>query len=201
MHGGANMAYRLLAVLACLILPTSVLAHGAHDSLSCTGCHALHTAKGELIFAVPPNKKDVNARTGQPNSGITALCLGCHETPDKGGMGIKPIESHMSHPFGLSSVNSKVAHVPPELLENGRFECTACHDPHPSNPNYKYLRIDTSGGAKMEKFCVACHPAKADASHIPPLELFSSMDENKSRAPIAPAPERRGEPRRQAPPQ
>lgn len=187
------MAYRLLVLLAFILLPTSVMAAGPHEGLTCAGCHAPHAAKGDLIFAVSPNLKDVNKRTGQPNSGTTALCLGCHQAPDKGGIGIKPIESHISHPYGLSSVNSKVAHVPAEFLKDGKFECTACHDPHPSNPNYKYLRIDTSGGAKMDRFCAGCHAKKADAKQSQGLEFFSSMDENRSKAfsPIAPAPERK----------
>ncbi len=172
---------RCLVVLGFLILPTRVLAFGPHDALTCNGCHAPHTAKGEFIFAVDPNTKDVNSRTGQPNSGVTALCLGCHQDPANGGAGIKPIASHVSHPFGLTTVNQHVANVPPGLLENGRLECTACHDPHPSNPNFKYLRVDTSGGAKMDKFCVTCHGMKADADKGKGVEFFTSMDESKPR--------------------
>jgi hypothetical protein len=33
----------------------------------------------------------------------------------------------------------------------------------------------------MQKFCAACHPAKADAAASQGLELFTSMDENKPR--------------------
>ena len=55
----------------------------------------------------------------------------------------------------------------------------------------------------MDKFCVACHAAEADASHIQPLDFFSSMDESKSRAPspAAPpvAPEKKAEPTKPAP--
>lgn len=144
--------------------------------------HSPHAAKTEsLIFSVAPNTKDVIKRTGQPSSGMTALCLGCHQTPDKGGVGIKPIASHMSHPYSLASVNPKVASVPPELLRDGKFECVACHDPHPSNANYKYLRIDTAKGAKMDKFCAGCHPAKADAKVAQKPDFFSSMDESRFR--------------------
>ncbi len=169
-------------MLGFLVLPTSVLAFGPHDGLSCTGCHALHTAKGDVIFAVAPNTTDINSRTNQPESGIAALCLGCHQDSANGGLGVKPIASHMSHPFGMTSVNPKVANVPSGLLENGRFECTACHDPHPSNPNYKYLRVDTNGGKDMQRFCVTCHGMKAEAQKSQGLEVFSSMDESKAGA-------------------
>ncbi len=182
------MKRRVFAVLIgilTLALPVAALAAGGHDGLSCTGCHALHTAKdGNLIFAVDANKKDINPRTKQPYSGITSLCLGCHQTPEKGGQGIKPIGGHVSHPYGLSAINSKVAHVPAELLRDGKFECIGCHDPHPSNPNYKYLRIDTAGGAKMDVFCAACHPMKADpkSAAAAKTRMFSSMDENAGMA-------------------
>jgi predicted CXXCH cytochrome family protein len=184
----------LAAVMLCLV-PVVVFAAGAHDGLECTGCHALHTAKdGSLIFAVETNKKDINPRTKQPYGGITALCLGCHDTPEKGGQGIKPVESHTSHPYGLTSVNSKIARVPAEFLRDGKFECISCHDPHPSNLNYKYLRIDTANGSKMDVFCAACHPMKADPKSAANAKatLFNSMDENLykasgSEAPAAPA--------------
>ena len=169
---------RMVLVIICLLLPISAFAYGWHDGLVCTGCHAIHTAKDALIFAVPANKVDVNPRTKKPYTLITSLCLGCHETPEKGGMGIKPISRHMSHPFGLSSVNPKVASVPADALRDGRFECVSCHDPHPSNPNYKYLRYDPGvNGSKMQNFCAVCHPMKADPNSIVRGKPFTSMDE------------------------
>jgi predicted CXXCH cytochrome family protein len=172
----------LLSVIiaaAVFIVPVLALAAGGHDGLTCTGCHALHTAKEEaLIFAVDANKKDVNPKTKQAYRGITALCLGCHETPEKGGQGIKPISGHMSHPYGIASVNQKVAKVPAQLLRDGSFECISCHDPHPSNTNYKYLRVETANGAKMETFCAVCHPMKADPkASAEKVRMFTSMDE------------------------
>lgn len=161
------------------LVPLTTYAAGPHDGLTCTGCHGLHTAKSSTdIFAVEANSKDMNPRTKQPYGGITALCLGCHETQEKGGQDIKPIGGHSSHPYGLTSVNPKVARVPNDLLRNGRFECVSCHDPHPSNTNYKYLRVDTNGGAKMELFCAVCHPMKVDPKEAVVKErLFNSMDE------------------------
>ncbi|HSQ78045.1 MAG TPA: cytochrome c3 family protein [Nitrospirota bacterium] len=178
------------AIMLCLV-PVVAFAAGAHDGLECTGCHALHTAKdGSLIFAVDANKKDINPRTKQPYGGITALCLGCHDTPEKGGQGIKPVDSHTSHPYGLTSVNAKVARVPAEFLKDGKFECTSCHDPHPSNTNYKYLRVDTANGSKMDVFCAACHPMKADpkSAAASKTTLFNSMDENLYKASGSEAP-------------
>jgi len=159
----------LVVVLA---LPVVMLGAGPHDSLSCTGCHGIHNAKtGELIFAVDPNKKAINPATKQPFSGTTALCLGCHATEAEGGMGIAPVSASHSHPYGVVP-NPKRASVPADALRDNKLECVGCHDPHPSNTNYKYLRVDTSGGSKMENFCAECHsaeagpgPAKAAQSH------------------------------------
>jgi hypothetical protein len=182
-----------LALAVLLTAPVAALAAGGHDSVGCGGCHSIHAAKGDMLFAVGPNKVALNAKTKQPYTGTTALCLGCHEESSKGGQGYAPIHANMSHPYGLATVDPKVAKVPPELLrEGGRFECLGCHDPHPSNPNYKYLRVDTGNkGQNLDAFCGVCHPIKADASATANKPaIFTSMDETGNRtmkAPAAPA--------------
>ncbi|MBA3071843.1 MAG: cytochrome C [Nitrospirae bacterium] len=170
-------------------------ASGAHDGLLCTGCHGIHNAKGEIIFAVEPNKKSINPKTKQPYTGTTALCLGCHETPDKGGMGIMAVSPNMSHPYGIVP-SAKVANVPGTFLRDNKLECVGCHDPHPSNPNYKYLRVDAEKGAKMQNFCAMCHPMKADPKVVREMKIFDSMDERNFTlptpvAPAAPAPKKK----------
>lgn len=171
------MRFRRFAVaLVAALFPLAALAAGGHDSVGCTGCHGIHNAKGEVIFAVPANKVALNPRTKQPYGGTTGLCLGCHEETSKGGQGYAPVSSHISHPYGLERVNPKVAKVPSEFLNAGRFECVGCHDPHPSNPNYKYLRVDTAKGSKMDQFCAMCHASKSDLVAAAPV-IFSSMDE------------------------
>jgi predicted CXXCH cytochrome family protein len=178
-----SIVSRLALVLA-LTAPAAALASGAHEGIGCTACHAIHTAKGEIIFAVAPNKSVINPKTKAPYTGTTALCLGCHEESSKGGQGYAPVHSNMSHPYGMAAVDPKVAKVPAELLrEGGRFECLGCHDPHPSNPNYKYLRVDTGPkGGNMDTFCAACHPIKADAAAVATkAALFTSMDETGNR--------------------
>ena len=182
---------KILVALVVPMLPLAALAAGAHDMVGCTGCHSIHNAKGEFIFEVAANKKATNPKTGQPAGGITALCLGCHQTKDKGGQDMAPISAHISHPFSLAEVNPKVARVPAEGLRQGKFECTGCHDPHPSNQNYKYLRVDVGAkGGAMEKFCAACHTSKADPTAVQNVAFFTSMDErvaHKAPAPAAPA--------------
>lgn len=180
----------LLAAFAAAMLPLSAHAAGGHDSVGCGGCHGIHSAKGDIIFAVAPNKVSLNPRTKQPYTGSTALCLGCHEETSKGGQGYAPVAGHMSHPYGLASVDGKVARVPPELLREGKFECVGCHDPHPSNTNHMYLRMDTAKGSKMDAFCAACHSTKVDgALAAQNAVMFTSMNESAGRAaPKAAAP-------------
>ncbi|HTN50935.1 MAG TPA: cytochrome c3 family protein [Anaeromyxobacter sp.] len=170
---------RLALCLALLVgaLPLPALAAGGHDAVGCIGCHGARKG-GSGGFAVPPNQQVLNPRTKQPYSGTTAFCLGCHAETKDGGQGYAPISAHMSHPFGLASVNPRIARVPAELLRDGRFECMSCHDPHPSNPYHKYLRIDTAKGARMDTFCAVCHPIKADAAVAAKAPIFDSMDES-----------------------
>lgn len=155
-------------------------AFGPHEALDCLGCHDPHYAKAKKLFKV---KNDVypNPRTGKPVSGISALCLGCHNLDKFGGANIKPIFLHMTHPVGVEP-NPKIAQVPVKLLRNGRLQCVSCHDPHPSNPNWKYLRVSTKGGTQVGKFCAVCHTAKADLKYYnvaskDQIKIFSSMNE------------------------
>jgi predicted CXXCH cytochrome family protein len=183
---------KLAALLVSFLAPAAALAAGGHESVGCSGCHSLHSAKGNLIFAVAPNTKYLNPKTKQPYTGTTALCLACHQDEKNGGQGYAPVSQHVSHPFGLATVNPKIANVPPQLLrEGGRFECMGCHDPHPSNPNYKYLRVDVGAkGQKIDAFCGVCHGSKADAK-AEKVAIFTSMDETAPKAapaaPVAPA--------------
>jgi predicted CXXCH cytochrome family protein len=183
------VSLRVLGVgILVLVVPVFAFAAGAHDGLNCVGCHGIHTAKGDIIFAVEPNKKALNPRTKQPFTGTTALCLGCHETIERGGMGIAAVSATHSHPFGVSP-NPKVASVPDTFLRDSKLECVGCHDPHPSNVNFKYLRVDTAKGAKMGDFCAMCHGSKADPAALKSMKIFNSMDERKAgaAAPAGPA--------------
>jgi len=177
-HGRKAMLKKFLLSLTFVVLGAGAAwAGGAHEGLQCTGCHNIHYAKGPIIFEVAPNTKAAPQGVTLSSKSIAALCLGCHSDADKGGMGILPIEAHTTHPYG-KSVNRKVANVPAELLRDGVMDCVSCHDPHPSNPNYKYLRVDTKGGKNMQEFCDLCHPAKVDKSfNRGALKIFNSMDE------------------------
>ena len=171
---------RLAAALAACAVASSVLAAGGHQKLVCSGCHSMHDGQGAYLAALAPNVKMPERRTGLPHGDPTAGCLACHADASEGGKGILPVSEHMLHPFSIEKPNPRVAKVPEQLLRGGRFECLSCHDPHPSNPNYRYLRIASRGAPSMSQLCSLCHVRKADPNYTPP-RLFDSMDERLER--------------------
>ncbi|MEW6087998.1 MAG: cytochrome c3 family protein [bacterium] len=145
----------ILFTMFLMVLASSYSVFAQHDN-NCKDCHSIHDAKGEKIIAVAPDTKTINPATKKPLSGISALCQGCHI-----GEGGPEIGIMKSHPVGIVP-NPKRAQVPPEWLrDGGLFECSSCHDFHPSNPNYKYLRADVgANGSDLGKFCAVCHSDK-----------------------------------------
>jgi hypothetical protein len=127
----------------------------------------------------------VDPRTGKANLALSALCLSCHADAEEGGRGAAPVSNHFNHPFSVAKPNPELARVPAELLRDGRFECIGCHDPHPSNPNYRYLRIAVTRTPTLSELCTVCHPGKSGRAARAP-SLFSS-DEREAR-PAASAP-------------
>lgn len=169
----------LLALAGMLLLSATARAAGLHEGLDCLGCHDPHYAKAMKLLKVN-NPKHPNPRTGTNIDGVSALCLGCHNLAETGGAGVRPVYLHMTHPVNVKP-NSKIAKMPESLARDGMIQCVSCHDPHPSNPSWRYLRVDTEDGASVGKFCMACHPAKTDAAFYKTdaksLKIFSSMNE------------------------
>jgi predicted CXXCH cytochrome family protein len=130
-----SLALLLLAALA----PSPARPAGGHDKVTCVGCHGIKN----VAF------------------GTSGFCLVCHSSKEQGGRDILPISRHVSHPYGLAEIDPRIARVAPELLRDGRFECLSCHDPHPSNGNFAYLRVAVKAH-DMNVFCAACHPSKSD---------------------------------------
>jgi len=145
----------LLSLVASLfVFANSSFAYGPHDP-NCVECHSIHMAKGDKLPAV--NLSQDKYKTGETVKGTDAFCLGCHNK----NVGILPVDLHKTHPVGITPKKAKVPAS--NLAADGMFGCMSCHDPHPSNPNYKYLVVDTNGGKNMGKFCSYCHPAQASS--------------------------------------
>ena len=165
------------------LLSSTANAAGPHDSVTCLGCHSAHFAIDDKIFAVK-NTRMMNPRTKESFDGLIAEnCLGCHELTQFGGAGIRPVHMHTTHPIGMKP-NPKIASVPQNMLKDGKLDCVSCHEPHPSNKNFMYLRVDTGkDGENIQKLCAACHSAKADFTSVgikkvSDIKIFSSMNQD-----------------------
>jgi predicted CXXCH cytochrome family protein len=134
----------------------SAQAAGPHDA-NCVSCHNVHYAKGNFIIGPQPNTSMDNPAANAKVAGVDALCLGCHNDAE----GIMPIHLSTTHPTGVAPTYVK---VPEKLLRDGKMSCVSCHNPHPSNTNYKYLVADTKKGNNMGVFCAVCHGEQADGA-------------------------------------
>lgn len=130
-------------------------ADGPHDD--CKMCHK-DEDDDPSEFVVELDTKTINPRTQKPVSGVTALCLGCHNED-----GDLPVLLEHSHPVNVVPTLKGVK-IDKEVLsysgEEGMLSCGSCHDWHPENENYKYLRVDVEGRYDLNKFCSKCHPDK-----------------------------------------
>jgi predicted CXXCH cytochrome family protein len=146
--------YLSLAVILVTVFSAAfAFAFGPHDN-ECTECHSIHNAMGNKIIGVKPLTGVQNPSTGKELTGNSTLCLGCHNEDE----GIIPIDLKKTHPVGMKP--NKVNVPQDSLAGDGTLVCRSCHDPHPANPNHKYLIADTKGGREMGNFCQVCHPEK-----------------------------------------
>lgn len=174
-----------LGLIAMLIWGMTLAnAAGPHDGITCVGCHSPHFAVDNKLFAVK-NTQAKNPLTGQSVEGmVAAKCMGCHQVAELGGAGVRPIHLDTTHPIGIKP-NPRIADVPENLLVDGKLDCTSCHEPHPSNSNFMYLRVNTGKqGENLQNFCAMCHSSKADLKVMgikdpKQLQVFSAMDEQK----------------------
>ncbi|MFQ5646987.1 MAG: hypothetical protein ACE5GM_08665 [bacterium] len=162
----------LIIIFSIFFLVPSMVNAGPHDD--CTLCHGVHTGQGPVILQEPPNTTTINPRTGQPMKRIGSLCLACHtEEPD--GAGYRPIDLAHTHPVGFTP-GPRLVVLPDEAKgfpgEEEDIVCTSCHNQHPANTNYRYLRWPSDGGNYLPMFCMHCHPEKGK-----PLEREEEEEE------------------------
>ncbi|MGA1825390.1 MAG: hypothetical protein ACMUIP_12095 [bacterium] len=148
----------LLIVLAC---PSRSEAGKGHEE--CSPCHGVHSSKGILLFPKQLNTKTINPNTGEPLGTLDALCMSCHASKPEG-EGIRALDLTRKHYFGG---NPNIVKLPAEATRGIRegehlFTCLSCHDPHPANENYCYLRtqkdLKISEQIGVKDFCLWCHP-------------------------------------------
>ncbi len=113
----------------------------------CGMCNAV-VERGILHGFIEQKTTRINPFTDQPFGRIEAICTTCHT-------GL-----HLAHPVGIIPNPQKVV-LPPEASgfkgEEDRLTCMSCHDWHPTNKNYKYLRWPVAGEEDLNRFCLHCH--------------------------------------------
>lgn len=117
------------------------------QSGSCSGCHAVHHARGPLLWAREP-------AAGAAGDG--ALCLSCHA--EDTGLGL-PAIGDFSHPVGVSAASLGDTGGLPLFDDALRREaagdvgCGTCHSVHETR-----LRRSNEGDA----LCLTCHGEQAE---------------------------------------
>jgi hypothetical protein len=130
--------------LGCLI--PSVAWSGGHTE--CKMCH-LDAKQKNFQLIVKPDYDTINPFTGKSYGQDDAICIACHQQ----------FKAKTIHPVGI--VPQKTV-LPPEAKgfkgQENEITCRSCHDPHPENKNYMYLRWSADKGIDISKFCVVkCH--------------------------------------------
>ncbi len=135
---------RLIFAAMLTVFPASAYSGGHED---CNICH-----KDTEEYALKPGSVIINPTTGKPYGRVDTLCVSCHE-----------FHSKSSHPVGIVPNPDKVD-VPREALEfkgqEGKISCLSCHNPHPKNTNYKYLRWPPENVWNLSQFCTICHTSE-----------------------------------------
>jgi predicted CXXCH cytochrome family protein len=139
---------------------------GSHAD--CTLCHSVHNGHREILFTEIPNRTTINPRTGKPMKRIASYCLACHAAePD--GTGYLVVDLRQSHPVGIKPKKVKLAdHLKGFPGEEEDITCTSCHDHHPRNKNFKYLRWSVKGTYYLNTMCQQCHPEMGNAEGTGP---------------------------------
>ncbi len=131
-------------MLLCLA-PAFALAEKHSD---CKGCH-INAEEEDYALVAKSDDNIINPFTGKSFGRSDSLCVACHQK----------FEAKSIHPVGIVPTRYT---LPPEstgfLGQEKEISCFSCHDPHPKNKNYMYLRWPTESGNDISKFCVAkCH--------------------------------------------
>ena len=145
-----------------------------------------HTADGLPTFTVysSPSFDALQTDISQPD-GASKLCLGCHDgtfagiDAGDGRLVFGAGDLSRSHPVSFTYNSALAARVTGGMLhdpattssglggtiatdlldQNGKLQCTSCHDPHPKTakgPNL--LRYQYQSGSRTgEKICMVCH--------------------------------------------
>jgi len=136
----ATFAVAAVAMVCCALIPAPAVAanpHGAYtsSSRSCTLCHDLHVAQGDVILDAPSQK---------------LLCYNCHD-----GSGSTYDAKAEFGESVIGTTTAKSSHPVP----TGVLQCADCHTPHagPTEGNPGSLSAGSSEATGGVAVCGACH--------------------------------------------
>ena len=122
-------------------------AYGEKSHENCNLCHKDVSGENYKLL-VDTNSKAINPSTDKAYGRIDSLCVSCHD-----------LKSKTSHPVGV--IPTGEVDVPTEALgfpgQEDKISCLSCHNPHPENANYKYLRWPPENQYNLAQFCLSCH--------------------------------------------
>lgn len=122
----------------------------AAEAGNCGFCHAIHDAKGPVLWAA----------TNSPPENPADLCSGCHSA---GGLAARHTPGALRHPSGPQTA-AAVATMHPTLplfdakghgVKDGFVSCSTCHNPHAGRGARALLRVEKD--ERPETLCVTCH--------------------------------------------
>ena len=141
-----------------LFYPQSAYSAGKEDGHKpCSLCHEMKGKKAQKV-KIKPDTKTINPYTVKPFGPVDGVCIRCHNDL---------IHINKGHVLGI---RPEKANVPDECLgyegQEGELTCLSCHNPHPHETKYKFLRWQVTETG-VDKLCRRCHVEKASPSRFP----------------------------------
>jgi len=129
-----------------LFYPHWLVAEEEEGHKPCSLCHEMEGKKAKRV-KIEPDRKTINPFTDKPYGPVDGICIRCH-----------PKFTHKEgHVLG---VRPKKVYVPAEYLrykgQEGELTCLSCHNPHPHETKYMYLRWEVTK-TEIKKLCTRCH--------------------------------------------
>lgn len=144
----------LMALMVFWLYPHPGFSEEEKDQEGHQPCSLCHEMEGEkaLKVKIKPDTKTINPYTGRIYGPVDGVCISCH-----------PQFTHAEgHPLGITPVKVK---VPAKFMgykgQEKELTCLACHNPHPHQTKYKFLRLQTPDHDGIKWLCSHCHIGQA----------------------------------------
>ena len=146
---------RITIVLIAIIMFYPFAASGKEEQdgghKPCSLCHEMEANKAKKI-KIKPDTESINPFTGEKYGPVDGICVRCHPT----------FTHNEGHPMGIRPEKVK---IPKGWMgykgQEKELTCLACHNPHPDQTKYKFLRELVADKDGIQKLCNRCHIKEA----------------------------------------